>query len=157
MKKTIDALAEQLRNYSDLRFAKESGFASRDISELIQIGDYPFFNVTYALTDELYERFDDFSQDEMERHNLPMSIQYATRAVEKNVAVLGDNNNVGILDFGDFIWKAVKFDRTLGGVVSGIKRPLLMTITPFEILPEEPGIFKEAREMIITFYRDQEA
>ena len=157
MKATINALVTQLTNYADLSFSKDSGYASRDIAELIQLDRYPFFNVTYGSEDEVYEKVSDLSQDEIERHLLPIAIQYGVRAILKEVSVLGDDNNTGILDFSDFIWEAVKSDRTLGGVVSGLIRPLSMRISPVTILPEEPSVFKEGREMLVMFYRDQDA
>ena len=150
MKEILIALANQLRNYPDLSFASEYSYVAEDPYELMEQNRYPFWNIVPG--DERREPLEEMSEVEMERHIYPITIQFATRSMRINVAVMGDpeNNIIGILDFSDHIYQAIIFDRTLDNVVDGI---LPGSSVPRDYLKDD-SMFIARAEMTVEFYKD---
>ena len=157
MNLTIQALATILSNDPLLSYAHASGYANADVGELIELDRFPFFNVICAPGNEEYKKTDEFIFTQIERHILPITIQYAVRFMAANYAVLGDGTNPGIAEFTKNIWTIIKKDRTLGRVVSGIVPGTPIIISPVKVVTNESAVFIEGREMTIQFYRDEEA
>jgi hypothetical protein len=155
MKRTVTALLNQLKNHPDLSYAFQSAYVAEDPYELMEKDKFPFFNVVPS--DARIERaVDDMSRKEFERHVFPVLIQFATTSMELNIAIMGDDNSdtyrVGILDFSDDIWTAIKFDETLGGIVDGILPD--NTSIPMDYLEREDRFFVARAEIRVEFYRD---
>lgn len=151
MKQIIIALLNQLNNHPSLEYAYKNSYIAEDPFELMEKNRFPFFNVVPG--DQRVEPLEDMSEQEIERHIYPVTVQFATSSMKINVAIMGDdaNNKVGILDFSDDIWEAITFDRTLGGVVHGI---LPGYATPMDYL-KDTDKFIARSELIVEFYIDK--
>ena len=113
---TISALRTQLLENATLAtYASDSGYEDADVQALVQSNKYPFFNIT---SDGWETRpTDKMKLEHFERHVINVVIQFATRALKATIAKQGDSSHVGIYDFAEDIWAAIKADKTLGGVV----------------------------------------
>lgn len=151
IKSLINGLKTQLSDYSGLSYASDSGHVVQDPYELVKKNSFPFFNIEPI--GETIDKVDSVSFREMERTTYTIIIQLATRSLKKNVAILGDNNITGILDFIDDVWEAIKSDRTIGGVVNGITPGTSIGIDIIELDDGERS-FTAVAEMTIEFYTD---
>jgi len=152
IKEVITALKNQLTVYPALAaYASDSGYIAEDPYELVQSNKMPFFNINPQ--GQVVEKLDDMSFTDIERHTMQFVIQFATRAMAKNVAVMGDDTRTGILDFMDDIWSGIISDRTIGGTVDGITPGYAIAIDVIE-LEDQQRIFVAGAEMIVEFFRD---
>jgi hypothetical protein len=148
MKTILLSLSNQLNNYPTLEYAKKSNYIAEDPYELMGRNLYPFFNLMPG--DERIEPLEEMSENEFERHIFPVSIQFATRSLKINIALLGDDNHIGLLDFSRDIQEAIKFDKTLNYTVDGI---LPGSSIPKDTLKDN-NLFIARGEITIEFYRD---
>ena len=156
IKQIIIALKAQLITYPALAaYASDAGYIVADPVELVRTGGFPFFNVVPG-NPITVEKVDNVSFMEMERHIIPLVIQFATRSTTKDVAVMGDDVTTGLLDFMEDLWDGIKFDRTIGGTVNGIVPGFTIEITILE-LEGEQRIFVAGAEMRIEIYVDKAA
>jgi len=153
MKSVITALLNQLKNHPTLSYAFQSAYIAEDPYELMEKDRFPFFNVVPG--DERIEvGVDNTSNLEFERHIYPVTVQYATRSMNLNIAIMGDDakNKIGILDFSNDIWSVIRFDITLNGVVEGLV-PSTTSISK-DFLQGEDKMFTAIAEIKIEFYKD---
>jgi hypothetical protein len=160
MKNVIIALWNQFKAAPVLAYANDSGYHSRDVEKLVQLNKFPFYNIIpfpgsdSKRIEEVPGINSKMSFKDVERHICTISIQYAVRAMEPNVAIMGDDLKaiVGILDFQDDMWDVIKSDPTLGGAVRGF---LPGTSIGFDMIQDtEDRIFIAGGEMTIQFYKD---
>ena len=155
MKRTITALKNQLKNHPILAYASNYAYVANDPYQLMEKDKFPFFNIVPG-DSRIQRGVDGISKKEFERHILPITIQFATQSMELDIAIMGDDASdtyrVGILDFSDNIWDAVKFDETLGGVVEGIVPD--DTAVPMDYIERDDTSFIARAEIKIEFYRD---
>ena len=151
-KEIIIALRSQLTAFPALAYAHESGYIAEDPYDLIQTNKFPFFNIIPTPNSEI-GKVDNVSFREMESHIIPILIQFATRSIIKNVAVMGDGATIGILDFMEDLWDGVSADRTIGGTVGGINPGTTIMIDVLE-LEDKDRIFIAGAELTIEFYKD---
>lgn len=155
MKTLIENLRELLANDSALSYASDSGFVSRDVDKLVKRNKFPFFNVVPGSTRIM--RPDGIDLKSLERKVFQVTIQFATCNLEMNVAILGDDNNTGLLDFADDIWTVLKSDKTVSSAVDGMVIYDLEKENEIEI---EPFVFPNndrmvaAAEITLEYYRD---
>jgi len=121
MKLLLGKLTEQIKN--NVAYLNESGYYCRDTFELVQLNKYPFFNVipTPTATIEVSSPAR-ISNKDIERHIYSVTIQFATRSLVINTALMGDDVKKikGLFDVWADIWNAIKVDRTISGTVSGL-------------------------------------
>jgi len=154
MKDVINALSGQLLSYSGLDYAYDSGHTAENVIELIQLNRFPFWNL---VPDGVrYEKVDNVPFTQMERKIYPIVIQFATRSMEMNRAVMGHTatGKKGILDFSDDLWEAIKSDRTLGGVVRGVLPEFTINIEILDATGDQDKFFVAAAETTIEFFSE---
>lgn len=151
MRTIVLALSNQLNNHPSLEFAYKCSYIAEDPFELMEKNRFPFFNIVPG--DKRVEPLEDMSEQEIERHVYPVTVQFATSSMKINVAIMGDdaNNKVGILQFSNYIWEAIIFDRTLGGAVHGI---LPGYATPMDYLKDSDKFIARS-ELTVEFYIDK--
>jgi len=150
---TITALRTQLQAASGLSYASDSGYEDADVVEMVQSNKFPFFNITCegwttSPTDKM--RLENF-----ERITMDILIQFATRALKLTIAKQGDSSHIGIYEFADDIWTAIKADKTLGSVVHGYRPGSEVSITVVEAGDATNRYYIGAAEMRVKFYKDQ--
>ncbi len=148
MKNVLLALANQLSNHPSLDYSKECSYIAEDPYELMEKNKFPFWNIVPG--DERREPLEKMSEVQIQRFIYPVSIQFATRSMRINIAVMGDDNHVGILDFSKHIQEAIDFDPTLGETVDGV---LPGSSIPRDYLKDN-DLFISRAEMSIEFYKD---
>ncbi len=156
MKKVIIALLNQLKNYPALSYANQSAYLAEDSYELMEKDKFPFFNIVPGDA-KIEPGPDDMGKDEFERHIYPLDIQFATSSMELNIAIMGDDSSdtfrIGILDFSNHIWEAVRSDKTLGGIVDGIV-PDNTSIPKDFIKDNDKNMFIARAEIRVEFFKD---
>ena len=153
MKYILNAMVNQLTSFPDLSYAKDTGYVAQDPWDLVDKGNFPFFNVIPG-DERIVRGIDDMPKDQIERHIYPVTIQFAQSSMNLNVAIMGDVEKgiVGILDMSDNIWDAINYDRTLGGVVEGIE-PNDSEVSK-DFLRAEDNMFLAQAEIMVEFYKD---
>lgn len=150
MEDVILAVLTQLKAFPQLSFAKECAYIAEDPYELLEKNRFPFYNVFPG--DERVVETDGIPFSQFERHIYPVTIQFATRSLRINVAIMGDvtTGAVGILKFSDYIWNAITFDRTLGGLVDGL---MPKTDVPKDFLKDNDQFIARS-EIVMEFFKD---
>lgn len=116
MKESLTALKNQIVN--NVSYLTEGhGYIKSDSWDLIQKDKFPFFNIVNVGTKII--EVPRMSFKEAERHIIDFQIEYAVSSFDINELYEGDSNNVGIDEFTEDIWSAIKTDFTLNGVVDG--------------------------------------
>jgi hypothetical protein len=156
MKDVLEALANQLKNYDTLYYASNSGYIANDPYTLVKIDNFPFYNL--APTSIRIEQVDNIPFKQMERRIYAISIQFATKAIEQNIAVMGNEDHKGIMEFQKDLWTGIISDRTLGDVVNGIipGYDILIDVLELEDEAHRSIGFVAGAEMSIEFYKDVE-
>ena len=158
MKTLITNLRELLANSPTLDYAKDSGYVSMDVADLVKTSKFPFFNVVPGRTRIM--KADAMRLGEIERHIYQVTIQLATRSMKMNVSVMGDGTITGILDFAADAWTVLKSDRTVNSAVDGM---IIFDIDPDAGIEIEPIAFEDEQKRIIVgaeitvdYYKDIE-
>lgn len=153
MKILLGKLVEQIKN--NVNYLNESGYYCRDTFELVQLNKYPFFNVIPAPTNTVEVSSPaGISNSNIERHIYNVTIQFATRSLVINTALIGDDVKKikGLFDVWADIWKAIKIDRTVSGTVSGL---LPASTINFDVAQDTIDKYYIAvGEINLKFYKD---
>lgn len=150
VKEVISALRSQLAD--EIVYAKDSGYEDRNVESLIILNKFPFFNITSSGWE--IGPTDNVNIAHLERVITTIVIQFATRSSDMTVAKQGNSGKVGIYDFADDIWGAIRSDPTLGGVVRGYLPGSSCQNTIVEAEGDAERFFIGAGEMQIKFYKD---
>jgi len=158
MKTLITNLRELLANSPTLDYAKDSGYVSMDVADLVKTSKFPFFNVVPGRTRIM--KADAMRLGEIERHTHQVTIQLATRSMKMNVSIMGDGTTTGILDFATDVWTVLKTDRTVNGAVDGM---IIFDIDSESSIEIEPIAFEDDQgrmiigtEITVDYYKDIE-
>lgn len=152
IKDTISALRTQLQDYAGLSYASDSGYEDADVEQLVVSNKFPFFNITCEGMET--GPTDNMRLSHFERNTVSLLIQFATRSAKKVIAKQGDSGHVGIYDFAEDIWDAIRSDTTLGAVVNGYLPGSSVAIEVVEVEGPDNKFFLGAAEMRIKFYKD---
>ncbi len=149
---TTAALRAQFLATPALYYCHDSGFEEADVEQLIQVNKFPFFNIlaeswTVMPTDNMNIK-------DVERREIDILIQFATRALKPLIAKQGDTGHIGLYQFADDLWDAIVSDPTIGGIVDGYTpgSSIQMATTSIEI--ESERFFIGAAEMRVKFHKD---
>ena len=151
MKNLINALKDQLTGYAGLNYASESGYVASDVTHLVELNRFPFFNLVPG--NKRIEKTDNLSFKEMERHIYPVIIEFGTRSMDMDIAIIGDDTRKGILDFWDDIWAGIKSDRSVGDEVKGILPGIEITVNILKMEGDDSHFIAGA-ETTVEFYDD---
>lgn len=153
MKLLLGKLTEQIKN--NVAYLNESGYYCRDTFELVQLNKYPFFNVIPTPTNTIeVSSTAGISNKDMERHIYNVTIQFATRSLVINTALMGDDvkNIKGLFDVYEDIMASIRIDETIGKTVDGL---LPGTSINFDVAQDvEDKYFIAVGEISIKFYKD---
>ena len=152
IKNTITALRTQLEAASGLSYATDSGYEDADVEALVQRNKFPFFNITC----EGWETgpVPNINLKHLERNTISLLIQFATRSLRKTIAKQGDGGQVGIYEFAEDVWEALREDSTLSANVGGTLPGSSVLIDVVEVQDGAEKYFIGAAEMRIRFYKD---
>jgi len=153
MKLLLGKLVEQIKNNVD--YLNDSGYYCRDTFELVQLNRYPFFNVIPTPTNTIeVSSPTGISNKDIERHIYNVTIQFATRSLVINTALMGNDVKKikGLFDVWADIWKAIKIDRTVSGTVSGL---LPASTINFDVAQDvNDKYYIAVGEITLKFYKD---
>jgi len=155
IKDVTEALRDQLKAYSGLVYAKDSGYAGNDATVLVQLNKFPFFNIVPI--NQLISKVPNMSFSELRRNTFEVQIQFATFGVKADTAITGTAAKKGIMDFSKDLLDGIFSDETLGSVVAGFTEEDQEINIDFLTIDDAEGErYIAGGEMTVKFYKDIE-